>query len=416
MSGEAMAIGALIGASSSASTGLRAEFPLGAAVSLEDLTRDPYPIYAKLQAEEPVSWIGALNMWYVTRYEDVRTILMDDDVFTTAWPNSLIFDTFGAQMLTTEGSDHDRYRRPVQPSFSPSYLRANLEAAIRDCCRVLVAELRLGRAADLRPAFAARLPVQTILMAFGIPLEAESAMRRWYDSFERALCNFAGSESVRAEAHKNVVECHEFLSGFMRRAAEEGGDRTLLGKLVNASAQERLSDAEIRRNMLIIMFGGISTVEALILNSLWALFMHPDTFDRVRGEPKLMGRVVEETLRWLSPVQSATRHVTRDVTFKGVNFRQGDVVNCMLGAANRDAEQFTQPEVFDIDRPNSHRHIAFATGVHGCLGFNLAKTEACIGLQLLVQELSGLRLSSDALAFPEGYEFRQPRSMRVEWS
>jgi cytochrome P450 family 150 subfamily A5 len=88
----------------------------------------------------------------------------------------------------------------------------------------------------------------------------------------------------------------------------------------------------------------------------------------------------------------------------------------MLGAANRDAAQFTLPEVFDIDRTNSHRHIAFATGVHGCLGFNLAKTEACIGLQLLVQELSGLRLGPDPHTGPEGYEFRQPRSMRVEWS
>ncbi len=416
MSGEAIGIGASIGALASSSIKIRAQSQLGAAISLEDLTKDPYPIYAKLQAEEPVSWISALNMWYVTRYEDVRTILLDADGFTTAWPNSLIFDTFGAQMLTTEGAEHDKYRRPVQPSFSPSHLRANLEAAIHDCCRSLIDGLRSHRTADLRPAFAARLPVQTILMAFGIPLDAEFAMRRWYDSFERALSNFAGSESVRVEARKNVAECHEFLSGFMRQAAEEGGARTLLGKLVNACAPERLSDAEIRRNMLIIMFGGISTVEALILNSLWALFTHPEVLDRVRAEPKLVGRVVEETLRWQSPVQSATRHVTRDATFKGVQFRKGDVVNCMLGAANRDAEQFTLPEVFDIDRPNSHRHIAFATGVHGCLGFNLAKTEACIGLQLLVQELRGLRLAKDAQAIPEGYEFRQPRSMCVEWS
>jgi cytochrome P450 len=258
MSGEAMPIGALIGAASSGPTRARVQFPLGAAVSLEDLTRDPYPIYAKLQAEEPVSWISALNMWYVTRYEDVRTILMDGDGFTTAWPNSLIFDTFGAQMLTTEGLEHDKYRRPVQPSFSPSHLRANLEAAIRDCCRALIEELRSGRTADLRSAFAARLPVQTILIAFGIPIDQESNIRRWYDSFEQALSNFAGSESVRSAAQKNVAECHEFLSGFMRQAAEEGGARTLLAKLVNApcaGTAERCSNSSqhayhhVRRNL-----------------------------------------------------------------------------------------------------------------------------------------------------------------------
>jgi cytochrome P450 len=416
MSGEAIIVGSFLKQASGAGQKHPERSPFGASVTLDALTHDPYPIYARLQAEEPVSWIPALKMWYVTRYEDVRAILMDDGGFTTAWPHSLIFDTFGAQMLTTEGSEHDRYRRPVQPSFSPSHLREHLQASIHECCRALINGLRSGRTADLRASFAARLPVQTILLALGLPLDAESHMRRWYDSFERALSNFSGSEPVRAEALKNVAECHEFLSGYMQRAAEEGGNGSLLGKLVNASTPQRLTDAEIRRNLLIIMFGGVSTVEALILNALWALFTHPEILDRVRREPMLMGRVIEETLRWLSPVQSATRHVTRDVIFNGVQFEQGDVVNCMLGAANRDTGQFPHPDVFDIDRPNSHRHIAFATGVHGCLGFNLAKSEACVGLQLLLQELHGLRLAPDAHAVPEGYEFRQPRSMQVEWS
>jgi cytochrome P450 len=178
---------------------------VGASIALEDLIRDPYPIYARLQAEEPVSWIEALNMWYVTRYEDVHAILMDDRTFTTAWRHSLIFDTFGAQMLTTEGSEHDRYRRPVQPRFSAAFVRSQLEDAIRDCAGKLIEALKPVRTGDLRSTFAARLPIQTILRVFGIPLEAESRMRRWYDSFEQALANFTGSEQIRAEARKNVT-------------------------------------------------------------------------------------------------------------------------------------------------------------------------------------------------------------------
>jgi cytochrome P450 len=192
-------------------------------------------------------------------------------------------------------------------------------------------------------------------------------------------------------------------------------DDSLLAKLVNASPQERLTDAQIRRNLLIILFGGISTVEALILNSLWALFTQPLLLQRVHADPRLMSRVIEETLRWLSPVQSATRHVTEDVLYGGVRLAKGDVVNCMLGAANRDAAQFVRPEVFDIDRPNVQRHLAFATGVHSCLGFNLAKAEARLGLQLLLIQLPGLRLAPGARAEPEGFEFRQPRSMVVKW-
>jgi cytochrome P450 len=355
-------------------------------------------------------------MWYVTRYEDVQTILKDDLTFTTASQRSLVFDTFGAQMLTTEGAEHDRYRRPVQPRFSLGYVRSQLEDMIRDCARALIEDLKPARTVDMRSAFAARLPVQAILRVFGIPLEAESRMRRWYDSFEQALANFTGSQQIRAAARKNVAEFNEYLGECMWRAVKGGGEDSLLAKLANASLQERLTDDEIYRNILIIMFGGISTVEALILNSLSALFTHPAILNRVRLDPNLMGRVIEETLRWLSPVQSATRHVKKDVVYKGVRFAQGDVVNCMLGAANRDPAQFVRPEVFDVDRPNGQRHLAFAIGVHSCLGFNLAKAEARIGLQLLLQELHDLSLAPGAQAIPEGYEFRQPRSMQLQWT
>ena len=394
----------------------RGSFPVGSAVSPDSLSVDPYPIYARLRAEEPISWIESLNMWYVTRYEDVHAILMDNQAFTTAWQSSLIFDTFGAQMLTCEGGEHDRYRRPTQSSFSPGHVRSQLEAKIQACAQRLVDDLKAAGSADLRPRFAARLPIQVILNVFGIPAEAEAQMRRWYDSFERALSNFEQSAQVRSEAQQNVSECHEYLGRFMREAAASGGNRSLLDRLVNAPPDERLSDDEIRRNMLIIMFGGISTVEALILNSLWALFTHPRVRERVSADFSLIGRVIEETLRWLSPVQSATRHVTRDVIYKGVRLAQGDVVNCMLGAANRDPAQFPNANEFDIDRPNAQRHVAFATGVHSCLGFNLAKAEARIALRILLTELRDLRLASGSGgAAPEGYEFRQPRAMQTEW-
>jgi cytochrome P450 len=171
---------------------------------------------------------------------------------------------------------------------------------------------------------------------------------------------------------------------------------------------------EIRRNLLIIFFGGISTVEAVVLNSLWALFTHPETLARVRQNPSLTAKVVEETLRWHSPVQSATRHVVETTLYGDIEFAAGDTVNCMLGAANRDQALFPDPDCFDIDRPNVQRHLGFATGTHSCLGFNLARTEARIALQVLLSELDGLQLAQDSPR-PEGYEFHQPHLMYVRW-
>jgi cytochrome P450 len=389
-------------------------FPLGRAVSIEQLEADPYPFYAQLQRAEPISWIAALGMWWVTRYEDVRAIAMDDARFTTAFDRSLIFDTFGRQMLTTEGDEHDRYRRAVQQSFAPGFVRRRHEAAIHAAAGRLIGDFRDDGEVELRAAFAARLPVVTMLELFGMPLYGEPSMRRWYDAFERALANYAWNEDVRRVAQVAVREFHAYLDAALR--GTHGPTATgLLAALANAPAGERLTDEEIRRNATIIFFGGISTVEALILNALWALFHHPEILARARAEPDLLSKVIDETIRWAGPVQSATRHVLRDTTYGGVEFAAGDVVNCMLGAANRDPDVFPQPERFDIDRPNLQRHLSFAMGRHSCLGLHLARAEARIAVERLLAELPGLRLIAGKSSPPAGYEFRQPRALHVAW-
>lgn len=390
-------------------------FPMGAAVRLHELEADPYPIFDRLRVGEPVTWIAELGMWYVTRHADVRTVLLDPKGFTTAWENSTIFDTFGEHMLTSEEEKHHRYKMSAIQAFLPMNVRSRLEPAIYQASEDLIRQFRCLGEGDLRALYASRLPIQSILLAFGMPLEGEHLMRRWYDSFERALANFSGDEKTRGEAQRNVAEFHAYLDDAMEDARKLGHRESLLGALVNAPGSERLSDDEIRRNASIIFFGGISTVEALLLNSLWALFEHPSDLVRVKQDHSLIPQVVEETIRWMSPVQSATRHVTSDTELCGVRLKAGDVVNCMLGSANRDPEIFDEPWRFDIDRANISRHIGFAIGPHTCLGFRLAKAEARIGLTHLLEFLPDLQLDRERSSPPTGYEFRQPDRLTVTW-
>jgi cytochrome P450 len=389
-------------------------YPLGRAVTLAQLEADPYPVYAQLQAFEPISWIEALGMWYITRYEDVRAIAIDQARFTTAFDRSLILDTFGSQMLSAEGVEHDRYRRAVQARFVSAYVRQTFEAAIHTSAARLIDGFKRAGVVELRTQFAARLPILTMLALFGMPLEGEVRMRSWYDSFERALSNFTHDDEVRHVARAAVRQFHDHVDEGIRMVANRS-EPNLLSMLVNAPAPERLSRAEIRRNVSIIFFGGISTVEALILNSLWALFEYPDTLERARAAPALLPKVIEETVRWLGPVQSATRHAVHDTTYAGVQFAAGAAVNCMLAAANRDPSVFALPDHFDIDRTNLQRHLGFAAGTHACLGLHLARAEGRIALEHLLAELPGLRLNREKSTAPSGYEFRQPRSMCVTW-
>ena len=253
-----------------------------------------------------------------------------------------------------------------------------------------------------------------MLRVCGLPLEAEPQMRRWYDSFEAALANFSGDDGVREAARRSVGEFHALLEKVMNSIEPRDSD-SLLASLVNAPASERLSDEEIKRNLSIIFFGGISTVEALLLNSLWALFEHAEALERVRRNPAMIPLAIEETMRWLSPVQSATRHVTDAFEWRGIEFAAHDTVNCMLGAANRDPAIFKDPDQFDLDRPNSRRHLGFAAGVHACLGSHLAKAEVQIALKTLLGTLHNVRLERPLTMAPSGYEFRRPRKLTVSW-
>ena len=180
-------------------------------------------------------------------------------------------------------------------------------------------------------AFASRLPIQSILLAFGLPLDAEPKFQRWFDRFAAALANYSGAEGLRMSGKAAVAELHAFLREWIEELRRRPGPG-LLSRLANAPVAERLSDEEICGNAGVVFFGGISTVEGLILNALWALFTHPTVLSQVLGDRAQFPRVLEETMRWLGPEQSAHRVVTRPTTLGGAELLPGDTVSCNLAA------------------------------------------------------------------------------------
>jgi cytochrome P450 len=399
----------------SAAGGPRASsYPIGAALTEAALVRDPYPAYRALLRKEPISWIEALSMWWVVRYDDVVEILKNDSDFGTASERSTIYDTFGDQMLSSDGERHRRYRSGFRDAFQAKAVRDGLAAQIAHDVDRLIDGLSGGRC-ELRREFAARLPVLTMLRVLGLPPEDEARLRRWYDQFEAALANFTWRADIRAAGRRSA----EAFSSHLREAiARERAEPTgsLLGRAVAGSQGNGLDDAAISRNAAVILFGGISTVEALLLNCVWAISSRPPLAASVVTDPAACSAAVDEVMRWQPPVQSATRHVRRDVEFRGHVFREGEVVNCMLAAANRDPERFGEPDIFRPGRSDSARHLAFATGPHLCLGLHLAGLEAQIALRTLYARLPGLALDPKRPSRPEGYEFRQPRELHLVWN
>jgi len=393
---------------------LSQRFPVGAGITTDELDQDPYPAYRRLREHEPVSWIPALGMYFVTRYEDVQTVLRDTDNYVVGTEDSVLMDTLGEHMLTTEGAQHDLYKNPLLPLFRPGNVRESMEVAIRGHVDTLIDGFVADGSVELRSAFARRLPVLTILSLFGLPAEDEPLLRHCYDAFEKSLVNFAWDEQVRSDSRRASLEFHSWLQSHLERKRSQPDGR-LLSQMLSIDTPRRLSDEEIRRNASIIFFGGISTVEALILNTLYAMNEHPSVAARISEDPKMLPKVLNEVMRWLSPVQSATRHVVNDTELGGVQFKVGDTVNCMLGAANHDPAMFADPDRFDSERSNLQRHFGFAMGTHHCLGLHLARLEVEIAITQLMQRLPGFRFDPDHPVAVRGYEFRQPKSLYLQW-
>lgn len=383
-------------------------------ITADALDRDPYPVFEAMQSAPQAVWVEDLGMWLVVGYKHVEAILRNTEDFVTGTPGSLIFDTFGEHMLTAEGAQHERFKSRFRGAFGPARIRASMAQKVDACSQMLLDGLASGGKAEFRKAYASRLPVLSILSLFDMPLEEEPKLRLWYDGFERALSNSAWREDVRSRAHGYVGEFHALVRRHIARV-RAAPDDSLLSEVVNDESDDRLDDAEICRNASIIFFGGISTVEAVILNCLYALCTHPDALSDVRRDHDLIPQAIEETLRWLSPVQSATRHVVRDLSLGESSFRAGDIVNCMIGAANRDPRVFEDPGAFRPGRTNVRKHLGFALGPHFCLGSNLARLEAATAIRHILERCPGLHLSADHPTEIRGFEFRQPTALHLEW-
>jgi cytochrome P450 len=378
------------------------------------LSADPYPILADLREHEPVSWVPETEMWFVTRYDDVRAILADFETYTVDTEHSIIRDMFGRHMMTLDGPEQVRHKKQCMPMFRPKDLAASVGSSVDERVTRLVDEFAGGGASrgELRSQLARPLAVETVTQILGLPLEQAHHIARWYDRFAEALANFARDPDVRAKGHEASTE----FAGLVRAVVASTGDDapdSLLKRL--ARMDDRLSDDEIVSNALIIMFGGIETTEAQLCNTMWSLLSHSDTLSEVRADPALLDAAIEESLRWQPSVQSCTRHVTSDVQLRGVDLGEGEVVQCMLGAANRDPERFRDPDRFDIHRENARDHLAFGAARHFCLGAPLARVEIRTAIVALLDRFPGLALDEERPTAMAGYEFRKPPEMWLTW-
>jgi len=391
----------------------KTRFPIGASVQMSQQYINPYPMFESMLAREPISWVDEIDMWYVTRRDDVLRILADTDMFTVVSDKSMMRQAMGYNMLTTDGDEQTRLRRPFNSSFAPRGIRHYAEPFIASVTQDLIESFDKRTVIDIKAEFADFIAIKTIIDILGLDIEDTAKIRKWVFDFGQIMSNFAGDETIITQGKQSVQEFAEYVQGHLDRL-RESPDNSVLGMMMH-HPHHQLTDAELIDSARVMIFGGVETTSALIVNTLYCLLTHPKQLKAVRENPDgLLSSAIEEALRFESPVQTCTRHVLQEVDVAGVRLAVGDTLQCMLGAANRDPSHYNRPNQFDIFRDNADDHLAFANGKHFCIGAGLARMETITSLKILLDYFPKLQLAFPADDMPLGYEFRSPHQLRLQ--
>jgi pimeloyl-[acyl-carrier protein] synthase len=381
---------------------------------------DPYPMYHRLRAEEPVHH-SPLGFWVLTRYDDVVAALRDPRLAKEAIAG-FIAARFGApvphlglSMLDRDPPDHTRLRSLVSKAFTPRVVET-LRPRIQQIVNGLVDTAEDAGSMDLVEQFAYPLPVIVICEMLGVPVKDHEQFKGWGLDIARGLDAILlppdSEVGRRAVAGRHALA--DYFRGLIaeRRAAPRAD---MLSALIAAEeAGDKLSEDELLATCILLLVAGHETTVNLIGNGTLALLRHPEQLRRLRENPGLIGTAVEELLRYDGPVQRTARIPSADVVIDGHTIAKGEMVMPFIGAADRDPAQFPEPDRLDIARADN-RHIAFGWGIHFCLGAPLARVEGQIAINTLLQRLPKLALDTDKPEFRQSLTLRGLRALPVRF-
>lgn len=395
-----------------------------------DHLSDPWPILARARREQPVFWMPALQMYCVTRYEDVKTILEDPATFSNVGANLMRvpipdgieippgcpYPSVGDGLANMDAPRHSRIRRLMQPAFSRARV-AQFAPRIERIAHDLIDAFVRDEHADLVTQFANPMAIRSIATVLGFPLEDAGRFREWTDQFVFLMATPDMEDGEARRLWTGLLESHRHVRDMVRRRRDAPQD-DLVSDLVRATADDggpALSEDEIVANIIAFIAAGTDTtaifitqtVRVLHQTGLWAV---------VRDDRARLDRVLEEALRYLGVVRGINRVTTRDTVLSGVSIPAGSTIYWMGASANRDEEHFVDPDRFDPDRRGLFDHFAFSGGHHFCMGSPLARLESKIAFNALFDRLPNLRVPAGTVEMHPNFVTPAPTRLRVEWT
>jgi cytochrome P450 len=385
---------------------------------------DPFPLFRRMQDEDPCHWSPRLKAWVLTRYEDVRRVCVDREMssdrlrpFFAALPPpeaqriADIVRYLSLWMVFRDPPEHTRLRRLTSKVFHVKSMHA-MRPRIEDLMRRLFETIGARREFDFIGEFAGPLPALVIMDMLGVPPSELARVKRLSDD----MALFIGSSRMASDKYDIAQAATREMAQYFRdmvadRRRQANAD--LLSELVHLEDEgERLSDDELVATCILLLFAGHETTTNHIANGLHALMHFPGQADRLRAEPALAAAAVEELLRYDGPNGAQVRIVQQEQVLHGKTLKPGERVFILLNAANRDPRVYADPDRVEFGR-DGPPHLAFGFGLHICLGFPLARLEGQLALPAVLSRWRGLELAGARLEWLNSMVFRGMKSMPV---
>jgi cytochrome P450 len=384
--------------------------PLDETITIEQLTRDPYPIYRRLRREAPVLRVKSVGRTFLTRAADTRTVKDNAALFSSDDPNTPMRRAFLANTLMRK--DHDEHRSErmaMMPALMPKTIEQVWAPLYAKLAAAYLDRLPRGEVVDLFPALAGPLAARILAHAMGIPNAGDADMQRWSQTLIDGAGNFGwtpGPFEATDLANAEMDECIRANATRVRATP----DCSALSFMVNA--KHPIPESQIIANVKIAIGGGINEPRDALLTILYGLLTNPDQCEAVRAGEKWRA-AFEEGVRWVAPIQASSRLVMQDTEIRGHLIPKGDTVMTIQASANRDEDLFEDGENYNALR-ESNPHQAFGSGPHHCAGAQLSRrTVGVILLPMLFERFPNMTLPDPARVRWHGFGFRGPLNLPV---
>jgi len=363
-----------------------------------DVCADPYPAYTRLRRAGGAVYLPRRQWWLISRYVDVRTALSQPEVFS-----SRSMRTSEPALLGADPPAHTATRSLVEDAIRRAMVTSEW---LRDTARTLVQRMRSVGRCDFMAMFARELPARVVTRILGLGEVHVADLQRWATAWIRWV---DGERSESGAPSRDAAEMSEFFAELVDRRLREPTD-DVLGILASSG----LPRAHLHSVAMLLLTGGNETTAHLLGNAFFTVSTAPALRSQAAGGETECARILEESLRYDSPVQMLMRRVTRDVEIGGRVLPAGAVVALLVGSANRDESVFQDPDRFVPSR-RGRPHVAFGLGPHLCVGAKLSRREAMIGLAEVCRG-ADIRLANDAARIDRipSFRFRGPASLWVD--